>query len=194
MSTWLALVLIGMVVMVGSATVLSTTPLLLWGLLGGFIVLSAGILYRPRELHARERNAALGSPGAGWGHGVGPVPGQTGAVIPASGLPLTLTRQYTGFSRSFILEVAAADAELLAARGYRQVSSQYIEGHWRSADWLAAVLLLLFFFIFGLVALVHLASNKPTGTQVVAFERRSAADATVPPAPPAFGSPAWGGA
>jgi hypothetical protein len=150
-------------------------------------LLAAGILYRPREVHARQRHAALDSPGAGWGDGVGPVPGQPGAVIPYSQLPQTMTRRYTGYSREFIADVAAADTELLAARGYRKASFDFVIGSWRGSDWLGALFLFVFFFVIGVVALLYLASSKPTGMLLVTYERVGSANASLPPSAPRFG-------
>lgn len=185
MLTWPWLIIGGIALMVlGVSGAVGDIGILL--LLIGFLVMSAGILYRPKEIHARIRHAALDGAGASWGAGVGPVPGQPGPVIPAEQLPPLISRRYTGYSREFMLELAEVDAQLLVARGYYRVSSTYAEGQWRSVDWLAGVVFLFLFFIVGLVWLIHMASNKPVGTQFVTYERMAAVDPHGPPPRPRF--------
>lgn len=154
----------------------------------GFVVMSAGILYRPREVNGRIRHAALDNAGADWGAGVGPIPGQPGPVVPPPQLPPTITRRYIGYSREYLLELAEVDAKLLAARGYHRISSEYVEGKWRDVDWLLGCAFLFFFFIVGLVWLIHMASSKPVGVQFVTYERfePQGADPNGPPPRPRF--------
>jgi hypothetical protein len=167
---WLVLVFAGVGTLLFGLTVFSSSMLALVGLFGGPTLIAAGILYRPREVRSRQRRGALDGLGAGWGDGIGPVPGQPGPVIAREALPARLTRRYTGYSREFVGELEVADGGLLAARGYRRVSSEYVEGKWRGVDWAAAAFLLLFFFLFGVLALIYLAATKPVGTQVATYE------------------------
>lgn len=152
-------------------------------LFAGFVALVVAILYRPREIRARDNSRVFGAAGAGWGSGIGPVPGEEGESVPRELLPYSLTRLYRARSRDTLERLRITDSNLLAGRGYVPTSSQYLEGQWRGVDWLAALLMLLLLLIVGIVALIYMALNKPTGTLTVTYERRAPDVAQVTGAP-----------
>jgi hypothetical protein len=175
MARWVALIVAGAVSFVLCLMLVGAEfELGMLLLLAAFVLFAAGILYRPRELDGRAR-AQLATAGLEWGDGIGPVPGEFGPSIPIAGLPVALNRVYRGRSKDYLEQLRATDANLLAARGYVPTSSQYLEGRWRGIDWIAAIALLLLFFIVGIVAIIYLLATKPTGTLTVTYERRIAA-------------------
>lgn len=104
-----------------------------------------------------------------WGSGVGPVPGEEGAVIPADKLPPILLRQYGG-SRERRDRIRAIDANALAQRGYSPRSETFVRANWSGTAWLAAVL--LFIVLVGVLIFLYMIATKPdNGVLTVTYER-----------------------
>ena len=155
----------------------------------GFVAVVVAILYRPREVRTAEDARVFDGAGVGWGTGIGPVPGEMGTMTPAEQLPYALTRVYRARSRNQLERLRLTDGGLLAGRGYVPTSSQYLDGQWRGVDWAVGVLMLLIALIVGVVALVYMAFNKPTGTLTVTYERRGPVSIGSAQAPPSDSPP-----
>ena len=102
------------------------------------------------------------------GEGIGPGPGEDGAVIAPAAFPPTLSRAYRERSDADIKRIRALDAAQLASRGYFPLSEGFVPGQWRPIDWLVAIL-------FGLIWVIFLLVVKPAGTVTVYLRPRSSA-------------------
>jgi hypothetical protein len=138
-----------------------------------FIAIVGALLQRPRERKARLVRS-LAAFGSHWGAEIGPPPGQGGPAISGDGDALKLMRAYVGSNEFEYRTRQAADRAALELRGYVPVAESFVDARWRSADWLAALVFLVFVFPVGIVILIYMASNRPGGTLTVTYERQSA--------------------
>lgn len=88
---------------------------------------------------------------------------QLGAMTPI------LTRIYKGHSLEEATQLAQQEAPLLVQHGYRPVTQSWAGGQWDGWLWVAAAVLVLFFFV-GLAFLAYLFVNKPLGTLTVTYQ------------------------
>ena len=140
----------------------------------GLGLVGFGLWYRPREQTTSWASGVIGTAGEGWGEGIGPVPGTTGELTAAADLPATLERGYRAPRRALVEELRAADARLLAARGYQPVAEAWPQGTWRRRDWVAAVLFAVITWFIGILVVLYMLTNKPMGTLTVTYERAAA--------------------
>ena len=92
------------------------------------------------------------------------VPGYTGSDI--------LVRTYRG-SQTKAAAMYQADANQLAALGYRPVSQSWAQGDWGCSRWIITALLLLLLILPGLLFLSYTFWVKPAGTLTVTYQRQA---------------------